>query len=225
MSCISEVFGKSKVFLPVVHTRDEKGIWSSIESAMKADADGVFLINQGMSWEKIGNMIPVIRRQIPDLWIGVNLLGFSAIETLRRYGDVLDGLWTDSSHGVRPSEVLSNWRKNGGLWFGGVCFKYQVDENGDFPYIKRECRRVESIMDVVTTSGVGTGEAASLHKISNFRRALGARPLAIASGVTIDNVRDYSNVDAFLVATGVEQSFGVFDDEKLRTLSSLIHSM
>lgn len=209
----------------MVHTKSEKGVWSSIESALKADVDGVFLINQCMSWEEIGDLIRVIRREAPGLWVGANFLGCSITETLQRYGDVLDGLWTDSSTGVRSTEVLSKWREKGGLWFGGVCFKYQADENGDLAYIKRECQRVESIMDVVTTSGVGTGEAASLLKVADFRLALGSRPLAIASGVTIDNVKDYSNVDAFLVATGVEKSFGVFDDRKLRTLSSLIHSM
>lgn len=222
---MSAVFGRSKVFLPVVHTTSERGIWSSIESALKADADGVFLINQSMSWQQIGNLLPIIRREVPDLWLGANFLGFSIEEILRRYGDVLDGVWTDSSSGVRPFDDLSNWRKGGGLWFGGVCFKYQRDENRGFSYIEYECQRVESIMDVVTTSGVGTGEAASLHKVSDFRRALGKRPLALASGVTVDNVRDYLNVDAFLVATGVEKSFGVFDDDKLRTLSSLIHTM
>jgi predicted TIM-barrel enzyme len=74
-------------------------------------------------------------------------------------------------------------------------------------------------MDVVTTSGPGTGIAAARAKIVAMKEAVGGFPLAIASGITPDNVADYLDVaDCFLVATGISRSFTELDPEKTRTL-------
>ena len=75
-------------------------------------------------------------------------------------------------------------------------------------------------MDVVTTSGVATGNAADLSKIATFRQALADKPIALASGITPENAADYSNVDCFMVATGinVDQDFYTIDPAKLDQL-------
>ena len=78
-------------------------------------------------------------------------------------------------------------------------------------------------MDVVTTSGVGTGIAASLEKISAMREGCGQAAMSIASGITPDNAAQYAPfVDAFLVATGISPpgDFYNLDREKLRALLS-----
>ena len=74
-------------------------------------------------------------------------------------------------------------------------------------------------MDVVTTSGPGTGWSASVEKIGAMKEALGDFPLAIASGVTPENVTDYLGIaDCFLVATGISKSFEELDASLLEAL-------
>jgi len=77
-------------------------------------------------------------------------------------------------------------------------------------------------MDVVTTSGVATGQAADMTKITDFRRGLGQSPLAIASGITPDNAAAYAaNVDCFLVATGINRTGDFYNIDPAR-LSALL---
>ena len=79
-------------------------------------------------------------------------------------------------------------------------------------------------MDVVTTSGVATGEATDPTKITDFRRGLGNAPLAIASGVTPDNAMDYAaDVDCFLVATGINRKGDFYNIDPAR-LAALLDS-
>jgi predicted TIM-barrel enzyme len=72
-------------------------------------------------------------------------------------------------------------------------------------------------MDVVTTSGPGTGEAASVEKIRTMKNALGDFPLAIASGLTPENVGDFRDLaDCFLVASGISSSWTDFDPVRIK---------
>lgn len=61
-----------------------------------------------------------------------------------------------------------------------------------------------SFMDVVCTSGVKTGSAPDLEKIKSIRQGCGRdRVLAIASGITPENVIDFlPYANCLLVATG-----------------------
>jgi predicted TIM-barrel enzyme len=78
-------------------------------------------------------------------------------------------------------------------------------------------------MDVVTTSGKGTGWAADIKKIQKMKQAMGDFPLAIASGVTPENVTTYLPVaDCFLVATGISRNFYEFDLAKTRQLINVV---
>jgi len=74
-------------------------------------------------------------------------------------------------------------------------------------------------MDVVCTNGPGTGYAADVDKVRALRGGLGDHALALASGVTAENVRNYLPfVQAFLVGTGIEARLGVIDPGKLGAL-------
>jgi predicted TIM-barrel enzyme len=74
-------------------------------------------------------------------------------------------------------------------------------------------------MDVVTTSGPGTGEAAHVDKIRVMKEALDDFPLAIASGITPQNVGDYLPFsDCYMVATGISSSFVELDPRLVRNL-------
>jgi len=81
-------------------------------------------------------------------------------------------------------------------------------------------------MDVVVTSGSATGSAPEPAKLQNMKLALGSSPLAVASGVTCENVSSLiPYVDAILVATGVSKSFHEFDHSKLKQLTDLVRSV
>ena len=78
-------------------------------------------------------------------------------------------------------------------------------------------------MDVICTSGPGTGHAADVEKVISLRAGLlgglGDHAMALASGVTPENVRSYlPYVQAFLVGTGIEKTLGVFDPAKIEAL-------
>ena len=77
-------------------------------------------------------------------------------------------------------------------------------------------------MDVVTTSGPGTGQVAHVEKIRIMKESLGDFPLAIASGINPDNILEYlSYSDCFLVATGISRSFEELDLSLVTELSMI----
>ena len=109
-----------------------------------------------------------------------------------------------------------NWN---GLYFGGTAFKKQreVDPADYSTSAKIAC----DYMDVVTTSGVATGMAADTSKIDTFRKSCGDKPIALASGITPENVHLYADlVDCLMVATGInlEGDFYNIDPERLKRL-------
>lgn len=75
-------------------------------------------------------------------------------------------------------------------------------------------------MDVVTTSGPATGQAADIAKIKTMRASLGKTPLAIASGISPENISLYLGVaDCFLVATSLLiPNTNEFDPYRLESL-------
>ena len=81
-------------------------------------------------------------------------------------------------------------------------------------------RLAAPFMDVVTTSGKATGHEADHAKIDAFRRGIGGRPLALASGITPENAASYADVDCFMVATGInfDQDFYNIDPARLSRL-------
>lgn len=107
------------------------------------------------------------------------------------------------------------------MWFGGVAFKYQRPVSD----LEAACRIAAQYIDVVTTSGPGTGRAADVEKIQRMKQALGDSPLAIASGITPDNVEDYlPHADYFLVATGISRSFTELDANRVHDLVAVVRA-
>ncbi len=74
-------------------------------------------------------------------------------------------------------------------------------------------------MDVLTTSGAGTGSAPSADKIETLVDAAPGIPIAIASGITPENVRQIAGrAHAVLVATGISHDFEHLDPNRVRAL-------
>jgi hypothetical protein len=234
---------KEKAFLPVIHVRKDsyRRTVENVKIARGEGADGVFLISHDSNFGDNDLLIyhmllkdGFLNEEQGDFWIGVNLLGICSACPAKIFDYLesnVDGLWIDSID-VGPSEtdvdanakeiLLSRAKtKWDGILFGGVAFKYQ-------PFVPPEelprvSRRAMKYVDVVTTSGDGTGQAPDPQKIMAMKQAIGDSPLAIASGITPENIRDYLPwADAFLVATGIGKSFTELDPALVRKLRKAI---
>lgn len=225
------------VVTPVIHVTDIRQTLTNISHVARLGAQGVFLINHDFPVEPFLPILRAARAECPNLWMGVNFLAqpgrvaFPILGRLAAEGCQIDAYWADDAcmderqltqteaEAIAAIRAASGWQ---GMYFGGVCFKKQrpVDPSLN----EYSARLALPFMDVVTTSGVATGEATDLTKINDFRRGLGVAPLAIASGVTPDNAAQYAaDVDCFLVATGINRpgDFYNIDPARLAALLDL----
>lgn len=223
MSDFLETYHARHVFLPVIHAQNLPQAVYNTQIAREAGADGVFLINQGrggssMPFEELIDLYHEMRDRFPFFWIGLNSLdrGHEAIDDIPRS---LQGLWVDSSginetglnEKARSFAVSREARRWRGLYFGGVGFKYQPAPAD----VARAAKNAMPFVDVITTSGDATGSAPTIEKIEAIKQVIGAHPLAIASGMSPDNVQKFMPIaDCFLVATGISRSFTELDSKK-----------
>ncbi len=241
MNRILEVFGKRRVLLPVIHCCDHRQARTAFDLAME-HADGAFFINQGgMPAAEVLMLASAAACHLAgeqrldgsdaswNKYVGVNVLGYTPTETLdnairRKIGMV----WADDASDAEDMAWCAETRAKvhppwPGLLFGGVAFKGQAfvpaPEWGTVA-----ARAARAGVDVVTTSGFATGKAPEVVKLEVMREALGDHALAIASGITPANVRDFlPHTNAFLVASGIEARFGAFDPVRLAELAAAIH--
>lgn len=227
--------------LPVIHVLDADQAERNVRTIMGEGAQGVFLINHDFSREELIPVIEHVRIAFPALWIGVNFLAvtgkdaFPILGELEARGVSVDAYWADDAHidehvetQVEAEEIDRIRTESGwtGMYFGGTAFKKQREVAPEDYGRSAElaCRH----MEVVTTSGIATGEAADLAKINTFRQACGDQAIGIASGVTPENVHNYANeVDAILVATGInlEGDFYNADSARLRLLMENVRAI
>jgi len=226
---------------PVVHINDELTACRQAELALSLGADGVFLIDhvRPQEVERLFN----VHNRVSDgsAWVGVNLLGFraTAAATMLREGlrsgqlhRAPQGLWSDdaisdrSSPDVRTLLAASNRLRNT-RYFGGIAFKYTAHHTEDPELAAAQVRRYGHRVDVVTTSGPATGREASVDKLRAMHAATWA-PLAVASGVSPENVGNYTSVvDKILVASSVETGkySGIFVKDRLKDMIDGAHNV
>ena len=223
---------------PVIHALDSAQVNSNVKIATNHGTAGIFLINHDFGPAALLPIIESCRDAFPDTWIGVNFLGVTLdhalpdILHLQSKGCSIDGYWADDARIDERREVDDQPEANliaearsawDGLYFGGTAFKKQrpVAEQ-DYP---ESARIAAQWMDVVTTSGIATGEEAGDEKMHIFREAVGDTALGLASGVTPENAGIYGQyADAILVATGInyEGDFYSIDPAKLTHLMDRI---
>lgn len=229
-----------KYLYPVIHVLDLEQALRNTAIAKEAGANGVFLINHETSsgerpigYSQLMGIHAAVIDQFPNWWVGVNCLDLPAADVFQQLTLSVAGVWIDNGEidetqaeqpaakKILEAKLASGWQ---GSYFGGVAFKYQRPLESDRHSADAAHIAVRYI-DVVTTSGPGTGETASVAKIMQMKQAIGQKPLALASGITAENVEEYLPwVDAFLVATGISQSFYELDIEKVRQLSDIVHN-
>lgn len=214
--------------LPVIHVEDEGQALRQAYVAREESCDGVFLINHAISSDELLRIHGTVALKFPDWWVGVNCLDLSAAEVFGAITNAIDGVWVDNAGidersvaQIEAQRILAARKRSGwrGLYFGGVAFKYQREVED----LAAATRSAALFMDVVTTSGPGTGESASVEKIARMKSTLGEFALAIASGITPENIFDYlPHADCFLVATGISKSWNEFDPAKVKALAKAI---
>jgi len=221
-----DIFKNKHTILPVIHVENNAQTLHNVLIAKEEGADGVFLINHGIDSSELSKIHEFVINNV-DFWVGLNYLGTHNVIAfcLANENKYISGIWTDNAEiderfGDNQFAAKSNEKARissgfQGLYFGGVAFKYQKPVTD----LVTVAKIATQYMDVITTSGPGTGHAADIEKIKTMKSAIGDFPLAIASGITPENVENYMDfADCFLVATGISDSFTMLNREKLRSL-------
>lgn len=207
---------KVKEIIPVIHYVSHGQILFNVELCVSMGIESVFLINHNYGSDAILELCTAIldvKEKYPSLWVGVNFLGVenrAALALARKHG--ADGIWCDNAHLCvkgEETEAYYLWQSilNEGsiLYFGGVEFKYQKQpKTEDLPWVyEQACKYV----DVITTSGEGTGKEIDLDKLKRIRETIGEdQLLAVASGVNKDNIKEISQyANYFMVASSITE--------------------
>lgn len=199
------------MFLPVVHVNSEEQCLHNVELAFLFGTDGVFLINHGtLDEEDFDSIIEktVSQFQESNFCIGVNFLGEPNLSALRRAADLgCKMLWSDDAGVEGDEEDMAKFSRHQTTirpyveFFGGVHFKYQPKPKLD---IETSIQRALKYVDFPTLSGPATGVAADVKFIQEAYSAASDVPLAIASGITYDNVDLFlPYIEIFLVASSI----------------------
>jgi predicted TIM-barrel enzyme len=203
----------------VIHSRERTEACANAELAIKCGMNGVFFISHGdISSDGILQIAKNFKKERQDVFVGVNLLGESVQNAISeaQMAD-LDMIWTDETPSDNDCRVIRGVKDMGLwtiVWYGGVAFKYQPQPE-DLTVAAKE---VIGIIDVLTTSGIGTGRAPDIEKLKTLSEAFGQR-IAIASGASAENIAEMiPYVSDLLVATSISKDFYNLDEEKCRAL-------
>lgn len=200
--------------IPVIHMVNENQVLTNVKICIESGIKKVFIINHVVS---VGDLIKCalrVKQENPTLWVGVNMLGQSTEASLGVGLKGIDGLWCDAT--ISP-ENAKKFRNFDGMFFGGLAFKYQPQPKD----LKLACEEASLATDVATTSGAGTGKAADVEKIKTIREYLGNHPMAIASGVSAQNIDNYKGIaDYLLVASSITSAGEMIIKDKLIELKN-----
>jgi len=232
MSQYREQFGEARRVFPVIHVTSFEQALRNVAIACDEGADGAFLITHGEIPDRaLLEIHSKIHAKFEGWFIGVNCLTVSPLHLFAMLSEDVTGVWIDNAaideekEDQADAELIKKARRESaweGLYFGGVAFKYQREVE---PTRLGDAAKIASrYLDVITTSGPGTGRAAAVEKIATMKQALGEFPLAIASGITPDNITDFlPHADCFLVATGISSRFDELNKNKLRALIEAVN--
>ncbi len=228
MSKYRQAFPMDKALIVVIHVKDIKQAVENANIAFGEGADGVFLISHNRDLWLLYMSYLNVSNEHRGKWVGLNLLSGAPLPQIIDFaeGRLIKGLWFDSigyeeenELPVKMVEEMRNYQISTGasniLIFGGVAFKYQS-------HVKDPAKAAALVaphVDVVTTSGDGTGIAAPVDKIKAMKEAIGEHPLAIASGISPENIDLFKPyADCFIVASAISSSFNQLDPKRVKMM-------
>lgn len=208
--------------IPVIHHTNEFLSMKKAEICAKNKAYGVFIISMISDNIGLSGLAKKIKIAFPDLKVGINLLGYSALDSIyESLNYSLDMTWSDcpivTGSFITPEAkaIEEEIQNTNHLFFNSVAFKYQSIERN----VQQAVLNSKLLQFIPTTSGEATGKAANLTKIKSMKDSLKDYPLAIASGLTPDNIQQYTPYIEFgLVATGISDDFNNFNELKLQEI-------
>lgn len=162
------------------------------------------------------------KEAFPGLKVGANFLGLPSIDAYRMsQNQRLDATWSDrqdfyAGAAQREARGILRFAPSTYPFFAAVAFKGQARD----PLPGKSARLAASYGVIPTTSGPATGVPIDVRKLRDMRREMEpSDPLAVASGVTPENVEEIlPYVTHILVSTGVSGPGDTFDAEKLSRL-------
>lgn len=210
--------------------------------AVDNGADGVCIIagQLGITIHQLNEAARLIKGKYPKTFVIINYL-IDPSFSMRSIPHYVDGIWTDQGvdgRGYQRDIIEASFVRGridwNGIWFAGFFHKggdLRQPENDEKLKILTD-NLLELHQSVIpTTTGLGTGIPADLSSINRLYKMIdGRKKMAIASGITIENVSSYlPYIDYFFVGTGVEKKtnhnihVGFLDAQSIRQLSSIIH--
>ena len=154
--------------VPVIHHKDESLSMYNAEMCAKNNAYGLFVISMEGDNLGLAALAKRIKNSFPQLKVGINLLGYSAIDSIYEgLNYSLDMTWSDNP--IITSDYISDdaylvkekISKNEHLFFNSVAFKYQKIDNNP----AKAAQNSKEFNFIPTTSGLATGVSADLTKI------------------------------------------------------------
>ncbi len=227
---VKNVFGKTKnILLPVLSCYSENQYIENINNLYpyfkEKKISGIFLLSTNIEIEHFESMYVKVKQLYPDFWMGINLIGFNIIQVLefvKKYNP--DGIWVDNSYlydinNLGICEIILNQFKKynwKGLYFGGVMFKYTSACND---YNEEIIKITNNYMDVLTTTGDGTGIQITDNKLDFIHNNINDICIGIASGIDENNIKKISEkANIFIVRTSIVDSNNNIDLNKLNNL-------
>lgn len=209
----------------VIHSRVGQEARDNAELAINCGMNGVFFISHGnMHSNAVIEMAKMFKQNHSNIAVGVNLLGERIQSAISESQDaMLDMVWTDETPSENDCRVIRSFKDNGLWkikWYGGVAFKYQPQPE-DLTIAAKEA---VGVIDVLTTSGVGTGHAPDIEKLKTLSDGFGQR-VAVASGASVENIEAMlPYVGDFLIATSISRDFYTLDEKKCLALVKVARS-
>lgn len=213
---------QSKQFLVALHAYDRNQVLKEADKILTPKgAHGVLLVNNGFhisSSEGYPNLFDLtveLKERYPEYIVGINPLDlkhFEAVRQMFKFQDpekCPDILWTDDGGVVEVDEGIQLYnplkddlKRLRPKYYGGIAFKYLPQPKN----LAGVAQLAATYFDVVVTSGEKTGMPPSIEKVKLIKSLIGTKPLANASGISVDNVGDYVRyVDVFIVGTSLLQ--------------------
>lgn len=216
-------------FIVVIHAKNPKQALEQADVAFENGVGGIILINHRIPSHKLITCYNLVRFYYSDKFIGINFLDLTAWRAITAIPEDCDALWMDnveihSDIPLKNAEMISDYANSKGqgkAWrgFASVAFKYQLHE----PKPEWAASSASNLFDVVVTSGEATGSPPEVDKIRAMNMAIDRSPLALASGVSAENVEDYlPYVTTFMVATSISNADDTLNPEKVKELANLI---